>query len=297
MIPAWVYIALSSALFTSLRHIHIKNKCSRHPSEIVIFVTRLAGVVVLMPLVFMQGISVSKIPLFVFVTTLTVFITAFATIIQISLLQREDVSQSIPYLSFIPIFMIPWSMILLREIPASVALIGILLTCMGSYVINLGGKTGIMGPLKSVFRMRTSRLMLLVSFCLAFNTVCDKIAISASSSFSYIYCWTVASTVVMGSICLKRNPSKIVASALIDKHVILQALFWVGGYSCQIFAIGAAFGVSSGTTYVRALTLTNVLFTVIFGGALFKEKDMLRKGFATFLMICGSILIVLATSK
>ena len=82
---------------------------------------------------------------------------------------------------------------------------------------------------------------------------------------------------------------------LVDKHVILQALFWVGGYSCQIFAIGAAFGVQSGTTYVKALTLANVLSTTVFGGALFKKKDLLRKGLATFLMICGSILIVLAT--
>jgi len=295
MIPAWVYIAFSSALFTSLRHIHIKNKCSRFPSEIVIFVTRLTGAVVLLPFAFLQGISVSRIPVFLFVTALTVFVTAFATIIQISLLQRKDVSRSIPYLSFIPIFMIPWSFILLGEIPASTAFIGILLTCIGSYVINLWGKTGIMRPLASIFQMRTSRLMLLVSLCLAFNTVCDKIAISASSSFSYIYCWTVASTVVMGLICLRRNPAKMVAAALVDKHVILQALFWVGGYSCQIVAIGAALGVQSGTTYVRALTLTNVLFTVVFGGALFKEKDLLRKGLATFLMICGSILIVLAT--
>ncbi|MCE5252329.1 DMT family transporter [bacterium] len=296
MKSAWVTFAVLSAIFTCLRQIHIKNKCSAYPSEIVILVTRLCGAVILLPFAVIEGITITRIPVFAGFTALTVLITAFATVIQIALLQREDISRSVPYLSFIPIFMIPWSLLMLGELPGSIAFLGIMLTCAGSYIINLTGTSGpLFAPLASIFRERTSRLMLVVSMCLAFNTVCDKIAITASSAFSYVYVWSVSSTVVMAIICLKNNPVRRIAEALTDRHVYIQGLFWVGGYSCQMFAIGAAFGVESGTTYVRALTLLNILGTVVFGGTMFREKNLLRKSLATILMVGGSIIIVLSS--
>ena len=296
MIPSWVTIALLSALFTSLRYIHIKNRCSSHSPDIVIFATRLTGAVVLLPVaVYVGGITVHEAPVFALVTTLTVLSTAFAVVIQVSLLQQEDISRSVPFLSFIPVFMIPWAMLLLNEAPGYAALAGIVFTCIGSYIIDLKAQAGLMTPIRSLFRERTSRLMLVVSMVLAFNTVCDKIAIAASSAFSYIYCWTVASTIVMGLICIRKNPVRTIIAGITDRHVIIQSLFWVGGYSCQMFAIRAAFGVSSGTTYVRALTLLNILITVIIGGSIFREKDLARKSLATLLMVSGAVIIVLSS--
>ncbi|MBN1293802.1 MAG: EamA family transporter [Candidatus Latescibacteria bacterium] len=294
---SWIIIALFSAFFTSLRHIHIKNKCSGHSSEIVIFVTRLAGVVALFPFALAKGFTIIQLSTFAFVTALTVVITAFATIIQIALLQQKDISRSIPYLSFIPIFMVPWSVALLGEMPSDIALLGIVITCLGAYIINVGEHTGILGPLKSIVSNKASLLMLVVAFCLAFNTVCDKIAITAASAFTYIYIWSVSSTVVMGLISLTRNSVHSIKIALTDKHVVVQALYWVSGYSCQIFAIGAAVGIQSGTTYVRALTLLNVLFTVIFGGALFREENLIRKSLATLMMVGGSVLIIISAGS
>ncbi len=292
----WVVIALLSALFTSLRYIHIKKKCSSHPPEIIIFATRFTGAVVLLPVtVFIGGVTVYEVPTFALVTTLTVLSTAFAVVIQVSLLQREDISRSVPFLSFIPVFMIPWSLLLLGEAPGYAALSGIVFTCIGSYVINLKAQTGFLSPILSLFSERPSRFMLVVSMVLAFNTICDKIAIAASSAFSYIYCWTVASTIVMGLICLRKYPVRTIIAGITNHHVIIQSLFWVGGYSCQMFAIRAAFGVSSGTTYVRALTLLNILITVIIGGSIFREKNLARKSLATFLMVCGAVIIVLSS--
>ena len=297
MIPRWVAIALLSAFFTSLRYIQIKSRCGSYPPEIVIFATRLTGAVILLPVVFFHGITVTQPRIFMLATALTVIITAFAVVIQVSLLQREDISRSVPFLSFIPMFMIPWSFVMLGENPKLPAFVGIMLTCAGSYIISPGSKTGLTAPFVSLFRKRTARLMLFVSMCLAFNTVCDKIAIGASTTFSYIYLWTVSSTVVMGIICIRKNSYQKIITGVTDRNVILQSLLWVGGYSCQMFAIKAAFDIPSGTTYVRALTLLNILLTVVLGGTLMREKNLAVKILATLLMVGGAVIIVLSTGS
>ena len=295
MIPRWAAIALLSAFFTSLRYIQIKSRCSSYPSEIVIFAARLAGVFILLPAVFLHGITVTQPRIFVLATAMTVIITAFAVVIQVSLLQREDISRSVPFLSFIPMFMIPWSFIMLGENPKLPAFAGIMLTCAGSYIISPGSKTGLTTPFVSLFRERPARLMLFVSMCLAFNTVCDKIAIGASTVLSYIFLWSVSSTVVMGIICVRKHPIREVISIAVNRNVIMQSLLWVGGYSCQMFAIKAAYDIQSGTTYVRALTLLSILLTVVLGGSLMREKNLGVKILATLLMVSGAVIIVLST--
>lgn len=294
MTGAWVGFAILSALFTTFRHIHIKNKCSHHPAEALLFTTRFTGAIIITPFALAEGLVITRPGIFALFTALTVVITAFAILIQISLLQREDISQSIPYLSFIPVFMVPLTWVMIQQLPGPGAFAGIMLTSMGAYIINLGSGTGILAPFRELLSQRTTRFMLFVSLCLAFNTVADKIAIDAASPLTYIFIWTWASTLVMLVINLHRSGGQINAT-LTDRHVLLQSVFWIIAYSCQMFAIRAAFEITSGVTYVKALTLMNILGTVVFGGTMFREKHMLRKSIATAFMVGGSIIVIIAS--
>jgi len=296
MTGTWVGFALLSALFTTLRHIHIKNKCSHHPPEALLFTTRLAGAILITPFALAEGLIFIRPAEFALFTALTVVITAIAILIQITLLQREDISRSIPYLSFIPVFMIPMAWIMLRELPGPGAFAGIVLASAGAYIINLGSGTGILAPFRGILSNKTIRFMLFVSICLAFNTVADKIAIGASSPLTYIFVWAWASSLVMLIFCLRRPGSQIIET-LTDRHILLQSIFWIIAYSCQMFGIRAAFEIPSGVTYVKALTLLNILGTVILGGAMFRERHLFRKSIATALMVVGSILVILASNR
>jgi drug/metabolite transporter (DMT)-like permease len=276
----WILFAIISGIFVSLRELYIK-KYIKHSPEIISFTTRFYGSIIFIIIAFRGNIKVTNIPVFMGVTLLTVIVTAVATLIRLKLIKEVDLSLTTPWLGCIPMFVVLWSMILYREKPGVLALLGIALVCVGAFTINLqGGRIQI---------NRASLWMLFITVLLGLTTSVDKIAIGASSAITYSLIWTISSAVLMYGVA-KTKTKKVM---IIDKHLILQAVLWVGEFLFQMLAMQNISQISSGQTYVKTLTMLNIVITTIISGIIFGESERKKRIFSAVMIFIGAVIVVL----
>ncbi len=280
MNSSWIIFAIISGLFVSAREIYIKRYIN-YSAEIVGFTTRLFGSVILIIVAYKSKIVIVDIPVFFIITFSSVIITAITTVIRLRLIKQEDISLTTPWLGTIPVFMVLWTALIFHEVPSWTSLIGILLVCIGSFAIGVTGKT--------MHFNKASFLMLLIAILIGFTTSMDKIAILASTAITYTLVWTLSSTVLMFGIA-KKNSSKVL---IIDKHLFIQAIFWVGEFVCQMLSVQYSSVLTSGTTYVKTLTMINIVITTFLGSIVFKEQDLKKRVFSSLLIFLGASIIVL----
>jgi len=290
----WIVFSVFSAGFVSFRHLYVKKKCAEIPAPVLVFTTRLLGFLIMTPLAIARGgIGISAPGTFFGVVAVTALITAGATIVQMKIIQRDRLSGSVPYLSLIPLFMIPWTWLLLGEVPHAVAFIGIIAASIGAYILNVRNTAHPVRVFAEFMGHDSSRYMFFVAIALGLTTTCDKIAIQAADGFTYAWLWALISIPIMAAFSL-RYPLSVIRSACVNRHVIVQSVLWAGAFLCQMVAIQYGKAIPSAVTYVKMLTLLNVLFTVMLSGHFFNEGHLLRSLIASLCMVGGAVVVVLS---
>ena len=288
---AWIGWAIFSGLLTSGRHLFIKRACTHVPPDLLVFYTRTIGAV-LYSAVLLHTRPVIHSPLrFSVILTVTVIVTAVATVHQMRLIQREPITETIPFFAMIPVLMVPWTLILLKEIPSGAAGLGILLACAGLYGRYLNPQDTLLQPLRRMLKSSSARGLLLRSLALALTTVCDRLAIEVSSALTYAGLWTILSALLMGAV-LYRTVIRYGLSGIFKWTLLIQGLLWTGAFFSQMRAVQAALEISSGVTYVKMLTLSHVLFSVMIGGPFFREAHTRRRIVSAVLMMTGALLVL-----
>ncbi len=280
MLELWILYALISGIFVSLREMYIKRYIRQSP-EIISFTTRFYGSFIFIIFALQGNIKITNIPVFIGITAVTVIITAFATLIRLHMIKTEELSLTTPWLGLVPMFIVLWSILLYREFPAGTALIGIILVCIGGFIINLqGGRIEI---------KRASLWMLLTALMLGLTTTLDKLAIGASSAITYSLIWTITSTVFMYGIAKRKNKKVM----LLDKHLMMQAVLWVGEFLFQMLAVQSISTISSGQTYVKTLTMLNIVVTTVVSSLIFQEGNRRKRIFSACMIFLGAVLVIL----
>jgi len=276
----WILFAIISGIFVSLREMYIKRYIRQSP-EIISFTTRFYGSIVFIFIAFQGNIKINNIPLFIGITLLTVVITAFATLIRLHLIKAEDLSLTTPWLGAIPLFVVLWSILLYKEVPSAAALIGIAFVCIGAFTINLQGNK---------LRIKKASLwMLLIAVLLGLTTSVDKIAIGASSAITYSLIWTITSAGLMYGVAKKKTKHVMI----VDKHLIIQAILWVIEFLFQMLAVQHVSQMASGPTYVKTLTMLNIVITTVVSSLLFKEKDRRKRILSAVMIFVGAAIVVI----
>ena len=213
-------------------------------------------------------------------------------ILYMQAIKTSPLSLTIPYLAFTPVFMIFTSFLILDELPNQWGAIGILTTCLGSYVLNLENATGgLLAPVKAVFRVSGSWMMLIVAFLFSIAAVIGKKGILHSSPlfftvsfFSLFDVLVIGSLLICHKITLKRLAERpyqgMVAGGLFFLHAVLHS-----------FAI-----VLTKAAYMIAVKRLSILFSVIYGGIFFREKNMPTRILGAVCMLGGALLIILKGS-
>jgi drug/metabolite transporter (DMT)-like permease len=94
----------------------------------------------------------------------------------------SPLSLTVPFLAFTPTFIIATGYLFLDEMPNVAGIGGILLTCIGAYVININTrKWSPLAPFAAVVRETGSWMMLIVAFLFSFAAVIGKVAMVHSS--------------------------------------------------------------------------------------------------------------------
>ena len=178
--------------------------------------------------------------------------------------------------------------ILLDEILNVWGLLGVLSIAIGGYVLNIepGKGRGILGPIKAVMREPGSWRMLLAAIIFSFCGVLGRMAVLHSSPLFFPFTFFPAlgaCFVLIGfltgqvrAFILWQRPGLALLAGLC---VTMENLF----HHLSIAMVKAA--------YMLAVKRLNTLISVIYGGVIFKEKNLLMRLAGTILMIMGAAMI------
>ncbi len=203
-------------------------------------------------------------------------------------LKMTDISLAIPMVSFTPVFLILTSSLLLGESPTFYGMIGILMIVAGSYAKNMRENISHpFAPFREIYRNRGVFYMLLAAFLYSVTTNFTKIAIINSDPFFAPFVLTL----VLGIFFLALSFVKHRKVAKAYKSNITPLI--VGGsiFAASFIVMNIALTMQI-VPYVISLKRLSILFSVLYGGFVLKEKQLGRRTFAALLMIIGMFLIV-----
>lgn len=234
--------------------------------------------------------EIPSVPLYFYVV---VFINAIVWSIAIFLLIRSletsDLSVSIPILSFTPIFLLLVSYILLKEFPSFQGLAGISIVAAGSYILNISSiKSGYIEPIKSIFAKK-GIYMLIAAFLFSITASLAKIGINLSNPAYFMFVHYLFTSLILTTLFFNKirdNKKQIKANFRYFLIIGIAVAF------SEILA-ATAFTLTI-VPYVISLKRVNVIFSVLIGFFLFKERHFKESIIGAIIMFVGALLITLS---
>lgn len=227
---------------------------------------------------------------FLYAVIATGLLNVIAVMFYLKSLKITDASLAIPLLSFTPAFMILTSFLILRELPNKFGILGTILIVIGSYILNFESfkLKNILTPFKKLFLTKGLLYMLVVAFIFALSTNYDKLVVVNSDSIfgSATICLFIAVLLIIINFFRKTNFFNEYRKGFLK----FTSIGFVNALA--IFTINSALTLQI-VPYVASVKRISVLFVVIYGFLLFKEKNIGRRFLGILFMIAGVVLIIL----
>ncbi len=203
-------------------------------------------------------------------------------------LKTADMSLCVPMLSFTPLFQIFTSSVLMGESPPLIGLLGIILIVLGSYILNTKKGSKLFDPLRSILRNRGVLLFFFTAVIWSVSTNFDKMVVLRSDwvfGLSLFYLFLGISFLIMGTIA-KKHPirgwglhfGKLLFPALV---ISVSGIFINLALTMQI------------VPFVYSIKRLSVVFSVLYGTLLLREKGIARRLPGALIMLSGVLLILL----
>ena len=229
-------------------------------------------------------------PMFYLVIFINIIIFFLAQMLMIKSLEMSNLSISIPMLSFTPIFLLLTSYLMLNEFPTLAGLLGVLLVVLGSYVLNIHeANQGYLEPIKSLFRNKGIFYMVIVAFLYSLCANLGKIGVNLSNAAYYMFIFYLIYSILLFIIFFKNIKSHV---TVLRKNLNYFALAGFSTAASEIF-LGIAYKYSI-VPYIISLKRTSILFAVLIGIFLFKEKSIKQAVIGSAIMFIGVLIITMA---
>lgn len=288
----WYVFAFVSALFYSFRGVLEKTLVHRTNKYVLGLGVRLFAVpFLLLPLIFDHRLIVAPghltaafwIPLLV----LCMVSTPLENFFYYEALKEEELSLALPILSLSPIVTIVIAAALLRQIPTWMGIVGVFLIIAGVYALKLEhAREGWLEPLRHLRKSRGVRLMLVVMLSIGLSSILDTVAVKASNPFFFAAAnYSLLSVVLFIMTWVKARKDLW----QLRRHAFTFGMvgFIVAGYT-TFYLLALNTGI---TPYVVAIRNSSILFSIVFGVLLLREKDKRAKLLAGVLIFAGLVCI------
>jgi len=287
----WLLFALISCGGETARTPYIKRNCTQSP-HIIVAGTRIISFVFLLVLMpaFYKGMKISEgnFLKFILLILITATLTLAATLIKIDFIQKEELSKISPLFSLTPIFILPWSFLLLGEKITLFAFFGILFSVCGACVILANKKS-----ISAIFNSKFSLMILIMSGIYGFTTVLDKIIIGVSSAYTYTLVWTGVSA-LLSLYTIPKYSFKVYRKEIVSRTNIIQAGLWTVSFFFQQLAVQYSMHIPMNTAYIKSISYLSIPINIFLGGSIFKEKELSRKILGAVIIITGNLIILFA---
>ena len=304
----WFPLALLAALFTASGDSVLKKYFSGYSAGQMAVVRSTAPLPFLLPALFLVGWPQLDATFFITLLFL-VPLEILALLLYMKALKVAPLSLSIPFLAFTPAFTLVTGWVLLGERVSPLGLAGVCLTVAGAYALHtVPGQMTLLSPFRSMAKEEGSRLMLAVAAIYSITSVLGKQAVLHSSP-AFFACFYFLMLGFVIPLFLMRNPltglgegtgangREAGGGSLLQRTVargpvpwIAVGLFQAAMVFCHMWAISL-----TQATYMIAVKRTSLLFSILYGGLVFREKYLLPRLAAGGIMILGVCMVVAAS--
>ena len=301
----WFPAALLTALATATGDTILKARFTHLPPGGMAIVRSTAPMPFLLPLLFVISWPETDLVFWQTVGLLVPF-EILALLLYMQALRVSPLSLSIPFLAFSPVFIVLTGWLVLDEKVTLVGLIGILCTVTGAYVLHIkASRKGFLEPLRAIAREQGSRLMLAVAGIYSLTSVLGKKAIQHSDPIFFACFYFVLLGIVtplsLQTLCwitngFSANNKQSGPLWPLKKTGPNPWSAWLAvGLTQTIMVLSHMWAIHLITTaYMIAVKRTGLIFSVIYGKLIFKEKEITQRLAGASLMVLGVGLIILA---
>ncbi|RLC10830.1 MAG: hypothetical protein DRH43_05490 [Deltaproteobacteria bacterium] len=288
----WFVLSLAAAYFFSTGDVLSKLLLRDNDEWTSGCAISLASLPFLIPLLIVRGTFLPSRELILLVCILIPF-EVFAYYLYLKAIRISPLSLSIPYLSFTPVFTILTAGILLGETIALQGIVGILMVTVGAYVLNIELYVQHpLAPLKAIFQSRGARYMLSVSLIWSLTSTLGKKGVQLSDPvfFGVFYMTCVSSAMLaIESLRLSRN------AATVDLRGRNTIWLLLGGLATALATMAHYHAIKlAPVSYMMAVKRTSLIFSVLYGGLIFKEPHIRLRLLGASIMLSGVVVLYLA---
>ena len=211
----------------------------------------------------------------------------------LSAIRTTPLSLSVPYLSFTPVFTIFTAALLLQESISTQGLLGILMVTAGAYVLNIERYVHHpLAPLKAIFKSSGSRRMLVVALIWSLTSTLGKRGVQLSDPMFFGVFYMTTLSIPMLAIAgwrIKRHTATVNLKGRNSIWLMLGGLATALSMIAHFHAIQLA-----PVSYMISVKRTSLIFSVLYGGLIFKEEQIGRRLLGTSIMLSGVVILYLA---
>lgn len=281
----WFILSLGSALCKSLSDVASKQVMAKMGEIAAGCVARGLVAMIALIIVLIQGFPTIG-PGFWKAALISGGINIITTVLTLRALKNGELSLVAPILALSPIFLLVTSPIINNQFPTIGGLIGIIVSVSGLYTMKVQEKkAGWLAPFKAVWRSAGAKEALLVAFLYSISANYDSIGSKASSPFFFIMSVNLIIFLSLLLPALKKEGFFRLAREN-GKRLSLMSIFMAGETGLQFTAFQYAI-----VPYVISIKRTSALFSVIWGGKLFKEGEF-KERFAGALLVVAGLAII-----
>jgi len=286
----WFYIALATSVISAISVIFSKKILKGVSPSVLTWCTLVLATPIIAVFAIKEGIPNLNALFIAGVVGSVIFYTA-SEIIQFRAMKIADLSAIYPLVSLGPIFTLIVAFLPpLNEKPGFIAIIGVLITLLGVYVLNVNNaKEGLLKPIKLLFENKASALMI---FSVVIDSVViafDKLAINNTIPQNTTFVLLAENIlVIVGLLPILYLRNKNFTRQIFDN----KKLFIILGLLNAVSTILAFSAVGSGSVgLVSTILKTQLLFVLLFSFIFFKDKPRLETIIGSIIMILGVVLI------
>lgn len=289
MIPVhWFPLALLTALVVASQDAWVKRFfANRSPYHMLAYpaVYSLPLFLITAPLIPVPALG----PAFWWTFLISIPLNGIAFLLYMIAIRRSPLSLTVPYLAFTPAFIILTGALFLGEVPRGRGLLGILIVCVGGYILNIDPQRWhLISPIQAIFKETGSWLMLIVSFLFGFGAVIGKKGILASSPLFFNLWFFAAFNICLlaalrlgGKIRFRDFAERPMAGLAAGLLYFLHAVF----HCLAIVRVKAA--------YMIAVKRLSILVSVVYGKYVFGERHITIRFTGAVFMVIGTAVISL----
>lgn len=280
-------LAVLTSLFYGLQGTYGKVLTRQFSPAVLAWGTFTFTTPILLVVLFIEGTPNVNWPDFLRATGVSFMVNVFAYYLFFKALSLSPLSLTMPFTAFTPLFMVPIAFFVLGELPGLRGVAGILLIISGAYGLHLNSKK-LIQPFKNLFREKGTRYMLVVALVWAVSASVEKVAVLSSSPLFYgVVIDASLAAAYLPYVCFFHGQELRSVPLNLKKFSglgLISAVMVITQFSAYKYLLAS---------YVIAFKRAGVIFSVLLGYIIFKEKKIKKNLFFTLLMVAGAALLML----